>query len=357
MDCDAIRKKLAARIEGDLSQGDEALVSEHLAVCPQCRETYSDLQKTLTHLKSLEEIEPPEWLTQKVMARVREEARKKEAGITWLSSFRFTLPLGAVATVLIAVVAIYIYRENRAVTTVLPVGHPEALMQPYGQQREAELKNAGAEPPMMESSPKHRKTRKRERPAASLQKPRQMAAPILPADKRLEMKGSGEESGSGGNVPSSPYSGPAERRAGMKEGYAATPETAATAPGKGAVANVTGSAKAASPAPPLLKKEEEKESSEYDAFVGPSLTLTVGNVAGAREKVKKMLARMGAQLIHEESVAGRISLVYEVDHGKVQEIKTELGKIGELQEERALDNSGRGKMKIVIEIREKSGRR
>jgi hypothetical protein len=62
-------------------------------------------------LKNLKEVEPPPWMTQKIMARVREEAESKRGFIQKLFyPLHIKVPLEAFATVLIAVVAVYVFK-------------------------------------------------------------------------------------------------------------------------------------------------------------------------------------------------------------------------------------------------------
>jgi hypothetical protein len=113
MRCDEARKRLSDYIDGILPPEENELVRSHLTVCPECRAALSELEKTVAHIKNLHEVEPPAWLTQKVMAKVREEA-KAERGI-WRKLFHplhIKLPLEAAAAVLIAVAALYLYHMN-----------------------------------------------------------------------------------------------------------------------------------------------------------------------------------------------------------------------------------------------------
>jgi len=53
------------------------VVEEHLKSCPRCTKILVQLSKTQTLVNNLAEVEPPVWLKQKIMAKVREEAEKK----------------------------------------------------------------------------------------------------------------------------------------------------------------------------------------------------------------------------------------------------------------------------------------
>jgi hypothetical protein len=116
MSCKDLEHKLSAYLEDALSPQEKCLVEEHLASCPQCSKAIEDLKKTGKLVREIEEVEPPPWFTQKIMSRVREEA-KPETGIIrkLFYPLHIKIPVQALATVLIAVIAFQIYR----------VGEPE----------------------------------------------------------------------------------------------------------------------------------------------------------------------------------------------------------------------------------------
>jgi hypothetical protein len=70
------------------------------------------MKKTIETLQGLEEIEPPAWLTAKVMKKIRAEAQPKRG---WRERLFFPLhiklPLEAFAALLITVAAIFIYKN------------------------------------------------------------------------------------------------------------------------------------------------------------------------------------------------------------------------------------------------------
>ena len=111
MDCDNIKEKLSAYIDGLSSSEDKAIIEEHLKSCQECRTSLADLEKTVSYVKSLQDIEPPAWLSQKVMTRVRKETVPREGILHKLFyPLHIKLPVQAIATILIAVSAFYIFK-------------------------------------------------------------------------------------------------------------------------------------------------------------------------------------------------------------------------------------------------------
>jgi hypothetical protein len=111
MECQDIRKNLSAYLEGMVSPEDQELIDQHLASCRACSTALYELNRTGEVLKNLKEVEPPPWMTQKIMARVREEAESRKGFIQKLFyPLHIKVPLEAFATVLIAVVAVYVFK-------------------------------------------------------------------------------------------------------------------------------------------------------------------------------------------------------------------------------------------------------
>src|SRR4030065_1792104 len=112
MNCQDIQQKLSAYVEGILHPEEKILVDEHRTSCQKCNESLSDLRKTINYVHTLKDIEPPPWLTQKVMAKIKTEAKPKK----WILQKLFyplhiKLPIEAVAAIFIAVTALYIFKN------------------------------------------------------------------------------------------------------------------------------------------------------------------------------------------------------------------------------------------------------
>ena len=111
MECKIIREKLSAFLEGAVSPEESTLIGEHLQACQTCSMALEDLRKTEVLVKGLEKVEPPAWLKQKVMARIRAEEEAKKSILQKLFyPLHVKIPIEAFATVLIAVAAIYIFK-------------------------------------------------------------------------------------------------------------------------------------------------------------------------------------------------------------------------------------------------------
>ncbi|MCX5835363.1 MAG: anti-sigma factor, partial [Deltaproteobacteria bacterium] len=120
MDCKRIEEKLPAYLEGALPPEEGKLIEGHVATCPNCRVALENLVKAGKLVRELEEAEPPPWLKQRIMARVREERERREGFLRRLFyPLHIKIPATALATVLIAVFAVYVFRAVEPETTYL----------------------------------------------------------------------------------------------------------------------------------------------------------------------------------------------------------------------------------------------
>lgn len=109
--CKGVHNLLAAYLENALSPEEKKLVEEHLTVCPSCRRDVADLKKTLDLLQNIEEVEPPPFFEQRIMAAIREEQKQS----VWRRLFfplYVKIPIQALATVFIAVFAFIVYQKS-----------------------------------------------------------------------------------------------------------------------------------------------------------------------------------------------------------------------------------------------------
>lgn len=173
MDHDAIRQKLSAYLDGAVSPAERALLEKHLAECEECRKTLRELERTVSQVRNLGEMEPPPWLTARVMARVREEAGR-ESGILrrlLLLPLRWRVPLEAAALVFVTVTGYLVYHNISAdMKQVVPLSGDI--------HREASAPAAPPEIPARDSAAESATARKEPRPTG---KEKPAAPPVAPA--------------------------------------------------------------------------------------------------------------------------------------------------------------------------------
>jgi len=113
MDHNDIRHKLSEYMDGAVTPEENAVIEEHLRTCLQCSVALRELEKTVEHMKNIEEVETPAWMTQKIMAKVRAEAEKKGFIHRLFFPLHVKLPLETLGVLLLAVMVFFMYQNNQ----------------------------------------------------------------------------------------------------------------------------------------------------------------------------------------------------------------------------------------------------
>ncbi len=162
------RHKLSEYIDGSITSEEKNAMEEHLKTCASCSDALRELRKTIEHIKTVEEVEAPAWMTQKIMAEVRSEDAERKG---WFRKLFFPLsvkvPIQAVAVLFLAIGAFYIYRS------IQPSYEPaEAPVKVFEAKKEA--------PSVPAESREERSLRRRSQPSEQV--------PQTPGYKALDMK-------------------------------------------------------------------------------------------------------------------------------------------------------------------------
>ena len=130
MNCKDVESNLPLYEDNLLSGAENKALEQHLKSCSKCAQAFAQLQKTGRLVEGLEEVEPPPWFKQKIMSRVHEEAEKKSLAQKWFYPLRIKIPVQIMATIVIAVLAVYIYRSgNEQMKVVMPPTSPTPVME------------------------------------------------------------------------------------------------------------------------------------------------------------------------------------------------------------------------------------
>ena len=130
MNCKNVENNLPLYEDNLLSGVEKKAIEQHLKSCSNCAKTLAQLQKTGRLVEGLAEVEPPPWFKQKIMSRVREEAEKKSLAQKWFYPLRIKIPVQVIATIFIAVFAVYIYRSgDEQMKVVIPPTSPTPVME------------------------------------------------------------------------------------------------------------------------------------------------------------------------------------------------------------------------------------
>jgi hypothetical protein len=325
MTCNEIENRLPAYLEGLLSPEERKSIAGHLASCPRCSRAFADLMKAEQIVHGLGEVEPPPFFEQRIMSRIREEAGRKQGFLRKLFyPLHIKIPIQALATILVAVLAFHVYQTGEPeMKQYAPL--PIPLTEP-GKGRVA------AAPPQTPVSPSTAALVKRA-PAGDLsEKNRQQFAALPP-----------ENGGKAERATDSPAS--------MREAHPAAMKPAATvmevnkrdvpqisAEASGAAQDRTGKQDAGRAPETLLPEQKQKEKmadtgATAGAAMGRSvmdLTIQVGDTAVAIREIEAHLGQFNARIIEKERRSGGEFLKAEIAARNVAALLDMLQTIGKV---------------------------
>jgi hypothetical protein len=126
MTCPEIKILLPGHLEGVLSPEEKETIESHLASCPLCRRILEELKETEYLVKGLNEVEPPPFFEQRIMAMIREEAGQKKGILRkYFYPLHIKIPIQALTTVLVAVLAFYVFQKHEPeMRQITPLASP-----------------------------------------------------------------------------------------------------------------------------------------------------------------------------------------------------------------------------------------
>jgi len=171
MECHQAQELFSEYIDKRLDSMTSAPLDAHLAVCAECRVRVEGLERMNKLFAAMLQVEPPLGFQTRVLAHVQEQAAKPKLW-GWLSlPFQMGVPIQATAVVLVAVLAVFLYQQERPLEQrpTTPVPMPDSL---------ASKSEPTSAPPPVEPA---RKAESDAAPKLALQSPRKEPAPSLEA--------------------------------------------------------------------------------------------------------------------------------------------------------------------------------
>jgi hypothetical protein len=322
MECKVIREKLSAYLEGAVSSEETKLIEEHLNSCQACRTHLEELKKTKDLVKDLPQVEPPAWLTPKIMFRVRAEEESKRGILRKLFyPLHIKVPVEALAMVFIAVIAVYLFK---AVEPEMQVTQLPAPTKPMIPREETPQPARQAAPDSL--APRERASLKesKEKEAAKVSS---VPPPSLPkfAEEPLkfQQKESLQESSGEGIKAVVPL-----RKQELAEKKQAPPSASVE---RGSMGLSDAAKDARSP-----KKLAAAPKAKGFAAVKPrasTIQVLVKDVTTAKSEIQNLLSQFGVRKTTPESLEGREVLTTELQAPQIKEFLEKLKAIGEVIEQ------------------------
>ena len=345
MTCKEIEDLLPGMIDGALPEADKKAIESHLATCAACGKALADLRTSDARVKSLEEVEPPAWLKTRVMARVREEAGQKEGIFRKLFyPLHVKVPIQALATVLIAVVAWNVYKTGEPEFRQMappPVAVQEA---PHAQAPREAAPAAG--PAKRDESPAAPEKKAFAPPPVQVQEPApQRAATVreetaADAEKPLERLRAAKRA-VGPQKDEGAWRGEADRDL---EAQAQDQKQKAMKAPVGAVAKEAGKQEARPAASPMMSAAV-KPRPDLEA------TLRARAPEAAASEVETILKQASAEAVERQDREGRVILTARIQTERLEALRERLKSLGPVQESVHVAPRPGGSLTIRIEIR------
>ncbi len=307
MECKEIQERLSAYIDGIVSLEEKTLIDKHIKSCQRCRESFSELKKTVEHLKKLEDTEPPSWLTQKIMAKIKKEAEPKKGILQRLFyPLHIKLPIEAVAAIFIAVTAVYLYKA------IEPQKKLEyAPTEVIARKESDEAVSKDKSPASLTQSDK-----KEEKPVIK-------EAEIAPAKKPIDKTDKYKE------APAAPAEIAKKEKAAEPAGASVKEEIRQ---------------RVAVTEPELKKTLADKKEDVIN------ITIIVRNIETTSKEIEKIIIQLKGRIIKKEPSENKNLLTVELDAKKVKELLEKLKSIGKINKKIETVEKQEGIVEMKIEI-------
>jgi hypothetical protein len=328
MECRSVRQRLSAYLEGIIPSEEKKVIEEHLLSCQPCSMALGDLKREGELLRSLEEVEPPAWMKQKVLARIRreQEAKKSIFGKLFLP-LRIKIPIQAAATVLIALLAVYVFKA----------GGPEMKMAPSPRvtgevtSKDEMLKQSSAPAPEVQPPGAAAVTKEMPKPVEG----REVSRPVEEKQKGPMARSDREKAREAAPLPEAPGPGRREevrsRQGESGKSFGAEEQSA--------------SSEGASPTPPLPLRAAAIKKAEV-----VTITIQVKDVRIAVGEIEDLLGQFGAIGLEREPIQDGEAITTEVSSEKINELTKKLNLKGKIQQKELPARFPKGKTRIRVEI-------
>lgn len=313
--CEDIKDSLPLYLDDSLSGADKKAVEEHLKACPLCTKELTQLSKAQSLVNNVDRIDPPPWLKQTIMARVREEAEKKSFVRKLFYPLRIKIPVQVFATICIAVLAVYIYRS--------------------GEERTKEVVPSYAPAPVMEIQ-KSQIPEGKENNFADQE--------IRNEDKSIQKKGAEKEVVKEESVY--PAKDSAEQISSDMQGDKLESAPAA----KSVVLPQVAMEQKNKSALPGASVRTAKATQRQDSATKPNFLLKVSDVDAAAGEVEKLLFKYEAQNLTRQIIQDKIIITARLKNQNITDLITKLKTIGLLEHGSISTQHVEGETFIVMEI-------
>lgn len=342
-----LKTKLSDYLEDAVPPQEKAVIEEHIAACPECRHNLTEMTATRRHIQSLGEVEPPPWLTGKILARVREQAEQKSGIFRRLFyPLHRRLPVEAVGLIFLTVMVYYIIRDIQPELKTFPAGSEKA----YEKEGLSQTSETTASAKPAEEKREIFQKEESRSPAESLAAPGPKGG-VPPSSEGPATK-PGEFARKQAVAPQTQSS-----QSSQLEEVAAKPGERSEMMGKKETAPSLAPRSAESFKDLSLKEEKKMGAPPRLAARGSArdtqalhLTLRTQDATGAGRKLEEAVTQLGGKIIKKESVENVQIFSVQIAAEKMAEFGATLGGLGKVQDAEWPAQEAEGDRFITIKI-------
>jgi hypothetical protein len=341
-DCTKIQGDLAAYAEKLLPDDAMRAMEQHIHSCPECRKALSEFETVGRLVKGLKEVEPPPGFAFRVMSEIRErEAARKSLLERLFRPFSVKIPIHAVATLLIVVAALYVYRTTE----------PERALQP--------LAAVEVEAPATEAKPEKKEIARTPAPPA-----------VRGAEEQAKQKAEAAPRTGGGGAGGPVKEEKKSDRVATEAARARRDESQSPAlhveegvPGAAAPVDSferAGKAREEKPSPAQARDQSSRLKGKaaapgLDATFGqvaaaPDLTVEVRDLVSAAGQIEGIAKSLAGRIVRRDSGQGREVFVIEADPKRIEELLSRASALGEGKDRTPAGPTGKERAVVTIQL-------
>ena len=304
LNCDSIRELFTGFIDDVLNEEEKDTIKNHLASCSPCSTKLKEIMQTITLVHNLSEVDPPPWFTQKIMSQIKQESRKENIFDKIYAFFTVGVLVKVFASVLVAVIAIFIYRLILPEPELIKIEHHTPLVH-----AEKQTNPPGESNPL----PKPGKIQTAGRNSGMKQ------------EERAGVKPSGDKSAHEPSMQGEPYPGSSSLLAGASAGAGSNKSPSAPTANQGQKGEVT---------LPQRSEPQITEAANRSAAIHKTIpveiALTVHDLSAASPEVGDILKELNAKIISYQSLEKRELYQVEISSRQLTALIEKLKKLGYL---------------------------
>jgi predicted anti-sigma-YlaC factor YlaD len=105
MKCSKVKRMLSAYLDGEVSEKEKELITEHTATCATCKTKLEELSATNRIIDTVEDVEATPYFFTRLMKTIKDREKTQTVTIPFFERIRnIVVPVGAIAILLVSLI-------------------------------------------------------------------------------------------------------------------------------------------------------------------------------------------------------------------------------------------------------------